>query len=83
MAARREWLTNMLSDNGTNFVGAEKEIRELVNQLDHDQLQPMMSSSGVNRHWNPPLAPHFGGVFNSMETGTNARRVQTYFIALR
>lgn len=74
---------NQLSNKWVGFVGAEKEIRELVNQLDHDQLEPMMSSSGVNRHWNPPLAPHFGGVFNSMETGTNACRVQMYFIALR
>ena len=38
MAARRGWPTKMLSDNGTNFVGAEKEIKELVRQLDHDQI---------------------------------------------
>lgn len=56
----------MLSDNGTNFVGAEKEIRELISELDHDQLQRMTSSQGVTWHWNPPQAPHFGGVFESM-----------------
>ena len=47
MAARRGWPTKMLSDNGTNFVGAEKEIRDLVRQLDHDQLQRMTSNHGV------------------------------------
>lgn len=56
----------MLSDNGTNFVGADKEIRELVSQLDHNHLQRMTANHGVNWHWNPPLAPHFGGVFESM-----------------
>ena len=66
MTARKGWPTKMLSDNGTNFVGAEKEIRELVSQLDHDQLQHMTSSRGVTWHWNPPQGPHFGGVFESM-----------------
>ena len=56
----------MLSDNGANFVGAEKEIRELVGELDHDQVQPMTSNQGVTWHWNPPSAPHFGGVFEAM-----------------
>jgi len=44
MTARRGWPVTMLSDNGTNFVGAEKEIRELVSQLDRDQLQRMTSN---------------------------------------
>ena len=85
----------MLSDNGTNFVGAEKEIRELVGQLDHDQLQRMTSSHGVTWHWNPPLAPHFGGVFKSMiksskrairavlkDADINDEELQTTFIQL-
>ena len=38
MVARRGWPKNMLSDNGTIFVGAEKEIKELVGQLHHDKL---------------------------------------------
>ena len=67
MTARKGWPTKMLSDNGTNFVGAEKEIRELVSQLDHDQLQRMASSHGITWHWNPPQeGPHFGVVFESI-----------------
>ena len=66
MTARKGWPTKMLSDNGTNFVGVEKEIRELISELDHDQLQRMTSSHGVTWHWNPPQGPHFGGVFESM-----------------
>ena len=54
----------MPSDNGT------KEIKELVGQLDHDQLQRMTLNQGVTWHWNPPSAPHFGGVFESMDYST-------------
>ena len=66
MAARRGWPTRILSDNGTNFVRAAKEIQELVAQLDRDQVQRMTANEGVTWHWNPPAAPHFGGVFESM-----------------
>ena len=38
----------------------------MVSQLDRDQLQRMTSNRSVTWHWNPPLAPHFGGVFESM-----------------
>ena len=33
---------------------------------DHGQLQRMTSNHGVTWYWNPPAAPHFGGVFESM-----------------
>jgi len=51
---------------GRIFVGAKKEIRELVDELDHNQVQRVTSNQGVTWHWNPPYAPHFGGVFEAM-----------------
>ena len=63
---RRRWPKMMLSDNGTNFVAADREIRELVAQLDQDQIRHATANEGVEWHWNPPAAPHFGGVFESM-----------------
>ena len=66
MTARRGWPTKMLSDNGSNFVGAKKEIRELVGEQDHYQVQHMTSNQGVNWYWNPPSASHFGGVLEAM-----------------
>jgi hypothetical protein len=66
MVARRGWPRDMLSDNGTNFVGAAKEIQSLVENLDHEKIQRMTANEGVKWHWNPPAGPHFGGVFESM-----------------
>ena len=58
----------MLSDNGTNFVAAEREFRELVEALDQKKKtnkqtkkQPT-ATKGVIWHFNPLLAPHFGEV---------------------
>ena len=66
MVARQGWPRDMLSDNGTNFVGGDRELQELVQQLDQDKIQRMTSNEGIRWHWNPPLAPHFGGVFERM-----------------
>jgi hypothetical protein len=66
MTARRGWPKKMLSDNGTNFVAAEKEIRALVEQLDQKQIERATANKGITWYWNPPAAPHFGRVFESM-----------------
>ena len=66
MAARRGWPRDMLSDNGTNFTGGCNEINQLVKQIDTDKMQRMTSNNGLTWHWNPPAAPHFGGVFERM-----------------
>jgi hypothetical protein len=54
----------MVSDNGTNFVGGNRELQALVDQIDKAKVES--SNKGVNWHWNPPASPHFGGVFERM-----------------
>ena len=66
MVARRGWPRDILSDNDTNFVGGDRELQDLVQNLDQDKIQRMTSNEGIRWHWNPPLAPHFGGVFERM-----------------
>ena len=66
MTARRGWLQEMLSDNGRNFVSASRELRDLVSAIDRNKIQRMTSNKGVSWKWNPPAAPHFGRVFESM-----------------
>lgn len=56
----------MLSDNGTNFKSAEKELKSLVAALDKNAIRESAANRGIKWHFNPPLAPHFGGVHETM-----------------
>ena len=53
----------MTASRGTNFVSLSREIKELVSAIDQDKVQRMTSNKDVMWNWNPPAAPHFGGVF--------------------
>ena len=66
--SRRGVPKEMISDNGTNFVGAVNELRELVNQLDQNQIKRRTTNlfNKVTWHINPPAAPHFGGIHKAM-----------------
>ena len=66
MVARRGWPKFILSDNGSNYVGAAREIKELVDSMDQDKIQRLTSNQGIEWQFNPPEAPHFGGVFERM-----------------
>ncbi|CAG2252551.1 unnamed protein product [Mytilus edulis] len=66
MVNRRGLPKEMISDNGTNFVGANRELKELVALLDKDKIHNSISNQGIKWHFNPPLAPHFGGIHETM-----------------
>ena len=38
----------MLSDNGSNYVGATQEIKELVDCIDQEKIQRLTSNKGIN-----------------------------------
>jgi len=54
----------MISDNGTNFVGVNQELCELRDRL----LQNGKIEQSMRNKWifNPPSAPYFGRVYNTM-----------------
>ena len=56
----------MLSDNGGKFVGANNESCDLVKELDQEKITKSTANQGVNCKFNPPLAPHFGGVHETV-----------------
>lgn len=66
MASRRGLPKVMFSDNGSNFISAERELRELVEQLDQEKIYKSTASNGIKWKFNPPAAPHFGGIHESM-----------------
>ena len=52
--------------NGTNFVGAERELGECHNRLNHTKISDTVTQDGIQWVFNPPSAPHFGGVCQRM-----------------
>ena len=67
IANRRGLPEEMLSDNGTNFVGANEELCGLIKQMTKDgKVNEYLVKQGVKWTFNPPYAPHFGGVFETM-----------------
>jgi len=73
--ARRGLPTNVYSDCGTNFVGAARQLRSLVNHVDN---QPhLIKSLNCNWHFDPPSAPHFGGIWEAAVKSTKSLLIRT------
>ena len=66
MVNRRGLPVEVLSDTGSNFISGERELRELVEQLDQEKIKKSAANKGIRWHFNPPLAPHFGGVHETL-----------------
>ena len=56
----------IISDNGTNFVAAEKELRKLTDEIVKDPKFVSTTSKKIKWTFSPPYAPHFGGMFEVM-----------------
>lgn len=68
--ARRGLPASVYSDCGTNFVGASKKLFNLVND---PKTQEQLSSTFVcDWHFNPPSAPHFGGLWEAAVRSTKS-----------
>ncbi|PFX18078.1 EGF-like module-containing mucin-like hormone receptor-like 1 [Stylophora pistillata] len=64
--SRRGVPKEVTSDRGTNFLGAEGELKKLVRRLDRKHLQNKTAELGVTCRFNPLAAPHFGGAHEIM-----------------
>ena len=64
--ARRGKPITIISYNGTNFVGAEKEFAEYVAAWNEEGIQEHLTQRGIRWKFNPPAAPHFGGVWERL-----------------
>ncbi|KFD48888.1 hypothetical protein M514_10251 [Trichuris suis] len=61
--ARRGLPAVIFSDNGRNFVAAEKIIREI---FERDQLKRYLADQDIEWKFTPPHGPHFGGVWERL-----------------
>lgn len=64
--ARRGQVLEIRSDNGTNIVGAERELREAIENLNHNLINDVLLQKGVKWVFNPPAASHHGGVWERL-----------------
>ena len=42
------------SDNGTNLISANRELRNIVNEWNQKQITDAMCKRGINWHFDPP-----------------------------
>ena len=56
----------MISDNGSQLVGAERELREMVDGLDTEKLQEFSAERGMKWQFTTPAAPHQNGCAESL-----------------
>ena len=61
--SRRGTPSKIYSDNGTNFTGAEKELRCMVQSLNQTRVQEACLKRNIEWHFIPPSASHMGGVW--------------------
>ena len=54
------------SDNGSNFRGASREIREAVKAWNATQINEDLMSYGIEWKWSPPNCPSFGGCWERL-----------------
>ena len=61
--SRRGRPKEIRSDNGSNFVGGEKELREAINHWNHQQIHEFLLQESTKWTFNPPAGSHHGGVW--------------------
>ena len=62
--SRRGFVKVSRSDNGLNFIGPEKELKEALKQLNHDKIIDIISSQNIEWTLNPPISPWMEGFGN-------------------
>ncbi|XP_024867312.1 uncharacterized protein LOC112451722 [Temnothorax curvispinosus] len=77
--ARRGLCSDIYSDCGTNFIGADRALKNLLRASSSDgrRIAHDASAHGTRWHFNPPAAPHFGGLWEAAVKSTkfHLRRV--------
>lgn len=62
---RRGAVKEIYSDNGTNFKGAEIELKQAASAIEYE-LGTIAAEYGIEWHFNPPGSPHFGGIWERL-----------------
>ena len=66
MIARRGNVRTIYSDNGSNFIGAENDMKKALEEMDDKKTQALVQEFGgdwIKWKRSPPVANHMGGVW--------------------
>ncbi|XP_029171328.1 uncharacterized protein LOC114940744 [Nylanderia fulva] len=65
--SRRELCTVVYSDCGTNFVGADRQLKDLFKAAGREiqTIVGHLADREIRWSFNPPAAPHFGGLWEA------------------
>ena len=63
--SRRGPVKQITSDNGSNLVGANEELRRAFKDLDQEILQRFSTDHGMEWRFNPPASSHQGGIWET------------------
>ncbi|XP_065092537.1 uncharacterized protein LOC135713357 [Ochlerotatus camptorhynchus] len=64
--SRRGTPLQIISDRGTNFVGASKELMEALANVDNNKIMAEFTTASTSWSFNPPASPHMGGIWERM-----------------
>ena len=64
--SRRGQVQEIRSDNGTNFIAAEKELKEALKEWNLRKIDHALQQKNVKWTFNPPYGAHFGGVWERL-----------------
>ena len=76
-SGRRGTPEKVYSDNGTNLVKGDRELRKSIQQWNRSRIEQHMTQQEIEWHFNPPCASHMGGAWERM-----IRSVRTVLKAL-
>jgi hypothetical protein len=58
------------SDNGTNFVSADKELNRSIGEWNQTKIHNFCAQRRIKWDFNPPFASHMGGVWERLIRST-------------
>ena len=61
--ARRGPIRELRCDNGSNFVGADRELQRAINDMEHNRIREQFLKHNITWKFNPPASSHMGGVW--------------------
>ena len=64
--ARRGHSKSIRSDNRSNFIGAETELKDAISKLDQKKIINELNENPIQWMFNPPKSPWMGGAMKAL-----------------